>query len=269
MNEKPETESQNNPIDPMTMTLVNGWLEDEREAGSLDGLDESQLVDIALDRVRMVIGGEVRWSEATPGDKAIWRGRARDVTRFDRRWRAHEGHHDPLGDGARTGGIAGRRDQRQVERAERRFHVFWDTTAVNEDGFYSPWQGPESPGMNSLRLFGNANVGNLRLTNMQVAGQMPGDQSFYVAEMYATATDFDGLVAIADRAFATFIMGMQPQTQVALRELVHGVPVRLVIPTRQNFSVLLDLFTSPVIKRRFDPFELSIHLEGILQRPVY
>lgn len=34
---------------------------------------------LAIPRVRAVFAGEVRWSETGPGDKAIWRGRPRDI----------------------------------------------------------------------------------------------------------------------------------------------------------------------------------------------
>lgn len=41
--------------------------------------------------------------------------------------------------------------------------------------------GNPSPAIaNSTRLFGNANVGNLALTNLQVAGQLASDQTYVI-----------------------------------------------------------------------------------------
>ncbi len=42
-------------------------------------LTDGDLYALAVPRVRQLFAGEVRWSETSPGDKAIWRGRPRDV----------------------------------------------------------------------------------------------------------------------------------------------------------------------------------------------
>lgn len=48
---------------------------------------------------------------------------------------------------------------------ERRHQPFWDTL-IRTTG------NPATPLQNSTNLFGNSNVGNLALTNLQVAGQL-------------------------------------------------------------------------------------------------
>jgi hypothetical protein len=42
-------------------------------------LTEGDIYALAIPRVRALLAGEVRWSETSPGDKAIWRGRPREV----------------------------------------------------------------------------------------------------------------------------------------------------------------------------------------------
>ena len=67
---------------------------------------------------------------------------------------------------------------------ERRHQPFWDTL-IRTRGVPSPKLQP------STRLFGNANVGNLSLTNLQVAGQLASDQT-YVAMALRNWMFFDG-----------------------------------------------------------------------------
>lgn len=56
---------------------------------------------------------------------------------------------------------------------ERRHQPFWDT-AFRADG---PPAVPLAP---RVSLFGNANVGNLALTNLQTAGQFASDQTYVI-----------------------------------------------------------------------------------------
>jgi hypothetical protein len=53
---------------------------------------------------------------------------------------------------------------------ERRHQPFWDHL-IRTTG------APVTPLQQSSRLFGNANIGNLALTNLQVAGQLASDQT--------------------------------------------------------------------------------------------
>ncbi len=260
--EKRQQPQAQSPLDPLTMQLVIGWIEAEKEAGNFAGLEVTDLTPMAIDRVRLVLGGEVRWSETTPGDRAIWKGRARDVAKFDRRWRNRDKDADQLTTEERN--IA-RRNRRTGATSDRRYLNVWDTVLV-EDGDGGPGFTTYTGGspVQSLRLFGNANVGRLDLTNLQVGSMIAGDSPAYIATMYASATDWDGLVGIADRCFVTLVIGSRPMVQAPLRELVHGVPVRQTIPPRQDFNVQLDMFVKHGLpRRRFDPFELVIHLEGV------
>ena len=67
---------------------------------------------------------------------------------------------------------------------ERRHQPFWDTL-IRTEGAPRPKLQP------STRLFGNANVGNLAATNLQVAGQLASDQT-YVALSLRNWMFFDG-----------------------------------------------------------------------------
>jgi hypothetical protein len=53
---------------------------------------------------------------------------------------------------------------------ERRHQPVWDTL-IRSTG------APTTPIGSSTRLFGNANVGQLQLTNLQVPGQLASDQT--------------------------------------------------------------------------------------------
>lgn len=53
---------------------------------------------------------------------------------------------------------------------ERLHQPFWDTL-IRTTG------DPTNPVLNGAKLFGNSNVGNLGLTNMNVAGQLASDQT--------------------------------------------------------------------------------------------
>jgi len=53
-------------------------------------LTDGDIYALAIPRVRALFAGEVRWSETSPGDKALWRGRRRNVELvpqwLDSRW---------------------------------------------------------------------------------------------------------------------------------------------------------------------------------------
>lgn len=226
------------------MALVAAWIAAERDAGNLVGVDDP--TPIALDRVRLVLAGEVRWSEALPGDRAIWRGRARDVRLYERLRPPIAASPYPWG--------------------RFRYGNVYDTARVvridDEIRFTRHGQ------LRSLRLFENANVGAYQRTNMFVAGQL-GGWAFVVSTVYATATDFDGLVAVANNLIVTLVVGEMPVWMLPLRELVAGVPTPQTIPPRQNFYVYVDAYggghdATALPLRAFDPFDLAIHIEGVI-----
>jgi len=77
---------------------------------------------------------------------------------------------------------------------------------------------PAQPILNGAKLFGNANVGNLGLTNMAAAGQLPSDQTF-VALALRCWLYFDGTnkranyVGTASQLYWTLIVGQKPMFQ--------------------------------------------------------
>ena len=131
----------------------------------------------------------------------------------------------------------------------------------------------------STKLFGNANVGNLALTNLQVAGQLASDQTYIVMAlrcyMYFVGIDSVALFQqVASQLTFTFTLGDKPQfvapawylpagggivggggdpdAASARAELNNGWPSQdailklarpIVIPVRQNISVDAQFFT--------------------------
>jgi hypothetical protein len=115
-----------------------------------------------------------------------------------------------------------------VRNAEK-FDV-WDCLVYGGHG--QPYTGrpDEGPLFPSTRIFGNANVGNLSLTNLQVPGMIAGDRTALVTNWYARTNIPEGpeLDAMAQKVFCTLIIGMMPQRQTTLRELLHrpcGAPL--------------------------------------------
>ena len=149
---------------------------------------------------------------------------------------------------------------------ERRHQPFWDTL-VRSTGSPATTIQPTS------RLFGNANVGNLALTNLQVAGQLASDQTYVVLALRAWLF-FDGTnrrelyLQTVSQLFWTFQLGDKPQftapcwykpagggiwgqagdtgsffnngwpSQTAILKLARPI----IIPVRQNISVLAEFF---------------------------
>lgn len=149
---------------------------------------------------------------------------------------------------------------------ERRHQPFWDTLIRTT--------GDPTPGLqNSTRLFGNANVGNLALTNLQVAGQLASDQT-YVALALRAYLFFDGTNAranyqqVSSQLYFTLTLGDKPQfvapcwyypagggiygndattavfnngypSQSAIMKLARPI----ILPVRQNFNVNAEFFS--------------------------
>lgn len=148
---------------------------------------------------------------------------------------------------------------------ERRHQPFWDTL-VRTTG------NPAVAIANSTRLFGNANVGNLALTNLQVAGQLASDQT-YVALALRAWLYFDGTnsrtnyTLVMSQLYFTLTLGDKPQfvapcwyfpagggiygldattavfnngypSQAAIMKLARPI----IVPVRQNFNVNAEFF---------------------------
>jgi hypothetical protein len=169
-------------------------------------------------------------------------------------------------------------------------HHAYDCADIGEGGFVNSWGSGGGRGSAQLRLFGNANVGSLELTNLQIAGQMGSDQTFIVQRWYARHNFPDNLHdhirAWANSVVATFVVGTRPIWQRSLYELferrprtneddvvprVASDPFPQVIPPRQGFHVNLDQFgwnidaLTPHLVRdgSFRP-RVWVHLEGVL-----
>lgn len=149
---------------------------------------------------------------------------------------------------------------------ERRHQPFWDTLVRTT--------GDPTPGINARTgLFGNANIGNLALTNLQVAGQLASDQT-YVALALRAWLFFNGTNArsnyqgVLSQLYFTLTLGDKPQfvapcwyfpagggiygldattpvfnngypSQTSIMKLARPI----ILPVRQNFNVTAEFFT--------------------------
>lgn len=149
---------------------------------------------------------------------------------------------------------------------ERRHQPVWDTL-VRSTG---------SPSANitpSTRLFGNANVGQLQLTNLQVPGQLASDQTYVIlalrAWLYFDGTNHRDLyLQTISQLYFTLTLGDKPQfvapcwyfpagggvygTDTTASVLNNGYPSQqailklarpIIIPVRQNINVNAEFFS--------------------------
>ena len=148
---------------------------------------------------------------------------------------------------------------------ERRHQPFWDTL-VRSTGSPTATVNPQN------RLFGNANVGQLSLTNLQVAGQLASDQTYVILALRAWLY-FDGTnrrdlyLQTVSQLYFTLTLGDKPQfvapcwyhpagggiygSDAAAGILNNGYPSQqsilklarpIIIPVRQNIAVNADFF---------------------------
>ena len=150
---------------------------------------------------------------------------------------------------------------------ERRHQPFWDTLIRTLAA--SP-----TAVANSTRLFGNANVGNIALTNLQVAGQLASDQTYVILALRCYLY-FNGVnrrilyLGVASQLYFTLTVGDKPQFQCPAWYLPAGGGIQgfdsgtsifsngdpsqeailklarpIMVPVRQNFSVTAEFFTT-------------------------
>lgn len=148
---------------------------------------------------------------------------------------------------------------------ERRHQPFWDTL-VRTTGNPSPTI------QNQTKLFGNSNVGNLSLTNLQVAGQLASDQTYVILALRCWLY-FDGTnrranyVNVASQLYFTLNVGDKPMFQAPCwyypsgggiwgfdsttsvftlghpsQDAILKLARPIVVPVRQNFNVSADFF---------------------------
>jgi hypothetical protein len=283
-------------MNPLFAHLALDWLEAERLANPAEWPAErlTQIKDemtVAVDRVYEVISGNVKWEDASPGDKAVWKSRVTSVPMFARSWRRNgeARTEDPekraeverlLEDPIRvrtSDGIARQRAEtprlgggpRLHGVRERLWWVIYDTVRFDPSG--------RSDGncvrSGSIRMFGNANIGNVFLTNMQVPGQMPGDSSFTLNCIYASVSSLEALHWAADNVTVDFIIGeRRSMPTLFIRDLFRGVdllqPGRfpLIIPVRQRYSATVTCRKE--VPAEIPPFDMTLHLEGLLTRDI-
>jgi len=151
---------------------------------------------------------------------------------------------------------------------ERRHQPFWDSL-IRTTG------NPTVPLQNSTNLFGNSNVGNLALTNLQVAGQLASDQTYVIlalrAWLYFNGTNRRAnYLRVNSQLYWTLIVGEKPMFQAPCwyfpagggtwgfdatagtgSIFSNGVPSQeallklarpVVVPVRQNFAVQASFF---------------------------
>jgi hypothetical protein len=240
-------------------SLAGTWLHAERLADPeayADNPPFEQLLDVARDRVIAVVTGEVTWSRASPGDRAIWCSRARLPmdTLF---------HEEPLS--PETLPLHARNKRHQAYDQDLRCRMYWNfwDTLVFE---------PRNQ-RNSIRIFGNENIGYLQRSNLQVPGSLAGDSSFIVSNFYARVVGHARLSEVPWLTTITLTVGHAPLLQVPLTDAFLGVPCDIGIPTRQNFTMQfdfwgIDLDRLPNLFRNDDPLQIAIHLEGVLTRAI-
>lgn len=151
---------------------------------------------------------------------------------------------------------------------ERLHQPFWDSL-IRTTGVPAAALGA------STRLFGNANVGNLALTNLQTAGVLASDQTYVILSLRCYLY-FDGTNAranyqnVSSQCTFTLNLGTKPQFQAPVwyapagggiysggaaagaPTFNNGFPSQdailklarpIVVPVRQNFNVNMEFFT--------------------------
>jgi hypothetical protein len=182
---------------------------------------------------------------------------------------------------------------------ERLHQPLWDTL-VRTTG------APTPAIVNSTKLFGNANIGNLALTNLQTAGQLASDQTYVILALRCFEF-FDGpnrrfnYLETTAQLFWTLTVGTKPMFQApcwyypagggvwgmdATTSIFSlGTPEQaailklarpIIVPVRQNFAAQADFFaigaTSALNQLNNaaadDILDISFMLDGLQTRDV-
>lgn len=274
--------------------LALEWLRAEKLA--VEGTDDADTlaknhdaIAIATDRVYRILAGEMKWSETGAGDKAIWRGRFRDVERFEAAWKvkddqaAHDEAPQPVRPTPSRPGYVPNypsplptfnppsstvRARRDIERAQHRLAA--DRTERRWWNWYDTLQFGAHHGrafiQASQRMFNNTNYGNWTLCNLEIPGQLAPDNEARMHGCYVSSTSLEGLLLFSQARFHISV-GEHPATPpMFVRDLVMGVVFRvpIKIPRRQNMHVTFETQPS-VIDRAYElePFDLTFHIDGI------
>ena len=148
---------------------------------------------------------------------------------------------------------------------ERLHQPLWDTL-IRTTG------DPTTPIVNSTKLFGNANIGQPALTNLQTAGQLASDQTYVILalrcfEFFDGTNRRDNYLNVTAQLFWTLTVGNKPMFQApcwyypagggvwgfdsTASVFNNGTPEQaailklarpIIVPVRQNFSAQADFF---------------------------
>lgn len=212
---------------------VTEWLKAEVEVNpAIERMAIGDRLALAVPRVTAVFAGEVRWSEASPGDRAVWVGRSRNLE-----------HHET-----------------QDDYYKYYWENLWDTRRIGEGAedphVYHRWS-DSNQGHGWARMFSNLNIGMWSLCNLQVGGQLVGDHQMMIGQMYAT---INRALEPNEHVVATLEIGNKIVSQATLPDLIVGCPVGQSLLERQGYSVML------MWERIKRPLSVVVHLEGPSRR---
>lgn len=148
---------------------------------------------------------------------------------------------------------------------ERRHQPFWDSLVRTT--------GNPSPAIqNNTKLFGNANIGNTALTNLQVAGQFASDQTYIMLALrcwlfFLGTNRRANYMGVAAQLYFTLTVGEKPMFQAPCwyhpsgggvwgydattsifnlgeptQEAILKLARPIIVPVRQNFSCTAEFF---------------------------
>lgn len=212
---------------------VKAWLTAEATVNpAIKTMAMGDRLALAVPRVKAVFAGEVRWSEASPGDRAVWVGRSRYTSMRESMDENYQYYWENQWDTARLG------------------------PGVTDQTIHHQWADHDQD-HGCVYMFGCRNIGYWHLCNQQTGGQLVGDHSMEIVQMYATV---DRGLDAGELVTAELIIGHKIVSQATLADLVIGHPVGQHLPSRQGYSVRLawDRITRPIT--------VVVHLEGPSQR---
>jgi len=211
-------------------------------------------------RVYSLLNGEILHKDMSPADKLVAIGRKRcdeDLDEFARKI-------DDM--------LRGEPGWDESINRVTRWSNWWDSLYGQSCKTVYP---PQPQIQQCTRLFGNTNIGNLVICNLQVAGQLCCDQAAYLRYWYVDTTvseaNADELEEALHNSVATLIIGNRLAAQLPLSDLFYSVhPIDEILPTRQNFAVEISCFgrANDILNSALHS-PLRVHLEGAHKLTVY
>lgn len=211
------------------------WYQAEKQEGQVAWTDlpRSRRDEIRA-RVKRVLRGEVARGQCSIGDLIVLEGRNRVAVATFR---------NPFKQGIRTSRGMTPEELEYMPRlhgvTESSWDHYYDTLPVG-DGY-------QLQACN--RLFGNCNIGDYGKTNLQVAGFLASDQTFFFQSQYLTAEGFDEVQEplvrqVLETSKFTSLMGDRPQAMYSGWDLfTEPRPYTAVLPVRQHVSVEVSFYS--------------------------